>query len=1324
MRPRILILSFLIATAVRAMAQQPVLLRHIDSRQGLVNNRVLVLEQDCFGRMWIGTPYGVSCYDGYFFTNFSRSECNNRHLSNNYAQGIIALDNGDVWIATPDSLNIYRYRDDRMQAEGTERGLTDTDITALYRSKDGSGIWLGCYGNGVIRYDFQTDRFSPLHFDGESPHHVMCLNEDNNHHLWIGCRFEGVFRYDRLRGTLQKIELDAVTTVNAIHSDRNGTVWIGSDAGLYLYNAGQIRRVSINSYREAKIRTITEDDRGRIWIGSESGLWGIDTNTEYLHGTDILAEQEIGRQKNPDLLTYNSIHALCMIERDQLWVGTYGGGVDLISATPYAIRHLTPMKALGFTGQAADKTTSLCLDAAGNLLIGLDGHGVALYTGDEDYTYFSGDRIHDNHILALTEDARGRIWAGGYTKGLAVMSPDRRRFVKPAFDGNDGCIRGILPVGDSLFLAMGNDLRIYDIRANRIRFSLEAHCGQACDVRSVSPYGDSYWCGTFGSGLLCINPSTGDLRRISTAEGLASNIVYQTAIRQDTLWCATDFGISYVALAQTPDRASTIRSDGAYISVRECDGQLWFTTYSEIYRLDPGNRLKRLAIPQALSIGDYAERSLVFQSSSELVCGGFMGVNRVDIGQSVADETPGRLVFSSLQIHNRPIRPGDSSIRHNPLDRNIDTVDKLELTHTQNNITLNFVVPTYEQNAVTYSYCLDEVDREWVSLHHIPSITLHNLTPGEYRLLIRAVSESGALIATRSLDVTVRPPLWWSLGAKIGYVMLFLGLMFFIGRMYYLRLRLHHRVELERQTRMREEAIHEAKLNFFTNISHELRTPLTLLLSPVEQLKKEETNRSKLNNLQLIERNARRLLNLVNQILDFRKSQDGGMKLHVRKVQVEEQIREIVSSFDALYRDKSIELELYVREPVTPAFVDPEVLEKILLNVLSNAYKFTPNNGYVSVELRQTDGMLYVTVTNTGPGLSREELGRVFELFYQASNSSETTGSGIGLHLVKHLVELHHGEVRIDSVPGKDTTVEILLPCRAEEYASEEISVEEKRIKSYLADETVDETLLEGLSHTDRNQTILIVEDNAEIRDYLAENLRSYYQTIVAAQGEEALEILKRNHVDLILTDVLMPVMNGVDLCRAVKGDFETSHIPVVMLSAKSTMDDMLHGLMCGADAYITKPFTLSHLIVRINKLLESRERLRQRYQRNLTVNVDQNDPGCSAEDIFIGKLTRLILDHISEVELSGEALCRELNISRSSLHRKLKAVANLSAGEFIRNVRLQQAARELVGTDKTISEISYDNGFNTPSYFSTCFTTYFGVSPKVYRANNQPKNS
>lgn len=359
-----------------------------------------------------------------------------------------------------------------------------------------------------------------------------------------------------------------------------------------------------------------------------------------------------------------------------------------------------------------------------------------------------------------------------------MMSPDRRRFVKPAFDGNDGCIRGIQPVGDSLFLAMGNDLRIYDIRANRIRFSLEAHSGRAYDVRSVSPYGDTYWCGTFGSGLLCINSSTGDLRRITTAEGLASNIVYQTAIRQDTLWCATDFGISYVALAQTPDRASTIRSDGAYISVRECDGQLWFTTYSEIYRLDPGNRLKRLAIPQALSIGDYAERSLVFQSSSELVCGGFMGVNRVDIGQSVADETPGRLVFSSLLIHNRPIRPGDSSIRHNPLDRNIDTVDKLELTHTQNNITLNFVVPTYEQNAVTYSYCLDEVDREWVSLHHIPSITLHNLTPGEYRLLIRAVSESGALIATRSLDVTVRPPLWWSLGAKIGYVMLFLGLMF------------------------------------------------------------------------------------------------------------------------------------------------------------------------------------------------------------------------------------------------------------------------------------------------------------------------------------------------------------------------------------------------------------------------------------------------------------------------------------------------------------------------------------------------------------------
>lgn len=1270
---------------------------HISTEDGLIDNRILDLQRDKFGRIWVGTQYGVSMYDGAYFSNFSQSHTNQRHLSSNYAQCILPLDNGDVWIATPDSLNIYDYQKNTIFTEDSKRGLTVNDITSLCRSKKSGNIWLGTYGSGLLLFDSAQDKFKEITFYNENvPEHVMCLTEDNNKFLWIGCRYQGAFRYDILNNRLERILYKDGICVNTILCDRQGTVWIGCDDGLYRHNAGNTQHIDTNVDIDFKVKDICEDLSGRIFVGTDKGLWRYVPQNGHAQSALIKYDDK--------LLAYNSVSSLFCDDKGMLIIGTYGGGVDFIKETGTSIYLFEPLQVELKYNKAANKSTAI-LKAEDKLWVGLDGNGLILTDKKSIIKSYDGARIHDENIISLAKDNSGNIWAGGYTKGVAVLNSKKDMFIRPDFEDNYGAVRNITPLSDStLGLSCGHGFVIYDYCNNKAIFSLKEKTGKNIDVRAIVEHDGLFWCATYGDGLLLVDPLSGVLKSFEKAQGLASTIIYDLAIVNDTLWCATDYGLNYLSLTEQDPDVKCLGYGKTFIALAQSDDKLWTSTYDSIYEILSGSRSLHMEyLPDTANAKDFSERTLTVLDDSILACGGFNGVSIIDSGYTPDHFIGDRIIFTSMLIDNIEVFPNTSSRRG--LISNINNQDIIVLEHDRNNLSFRFSLPNYSSEYIRYSYKTSSSD-SWMEITGTPSISFNNLQPGEYEITLRASDVDNRVLDTRVLTVKVLPPIWWSTLAKIIYLLICIGLVTLILKLYYVRLK--------------EKTTIEAKLAFFTNVSHELRTPLTLLHAPINKLKSEETNIFKLKNIQMIERNTNRLLNLVNQLLDFKKNHDGHMFLNISRHIFDNYIEDIVEQFKNTYQDKHLNISCDIRLKGEEIYVDSDIIDKILMNILSNAFKFTPEDGTIEFRSSISNGQLLMTCTNTGKGISKSEQERVFDMFFRGKNSAGNSGSGIGLHLVKSLAELHHGSVHIESILNVNTTVSVIIPCEKEAYSLEEISSCCKDVKEIIIEDgytgSSDKTQVEGSVKT----TILIVEDNTEICHMLTESLKMQYNVIAASNGIEAVEIMKNNNIDLVVTDVAMPLMNGIDLCSTIKNDINTNHIPIILLSAKSDMTDIMNGLACGADAYITKPFTLSHLVMQINKLIENRSALREKYQHTININLNEETTRQLSEDNFIDRLSGIILENLSDVSLSGETLSRKVSMSRSSLHRKLKALTNLSTGEFIRNLRLTHAAKELIETDKTISEICYDNGFNTPAYFSTCFTEYFGVSPKQYRQNNR----
>jgi len=1318
---QLLIISVLFFTFFQSLYAESFSIRKYNYQNGLPSDKVVSVRQDKFGNMWIGTTRGLVRFDGSEFYHFSKQQRGAKHLSHNLAQAILPMENGDVWVATPDSLNIYDYKKDRMRTMGSESGLTYPDVTALAH---GSGCeWVGTFGKGLFRFDYKTKRFKPVKVVNSlgGTEQIMSLCEDSNRQLWIGTRYNGVFLYNLHTGECRKIKgKDAESTfINTIFQDLSGTIWIGSSTGFYYVQGGLLVEVEAPEFKGKCVFGITEQPAGTIWLAGEEiflNFKTVDFFESPVHPKTTSLTKLIFKDNN----ALKGLHSIFADDHKNVWVGTYGNGLNILTSNRI-FQYILPESSLPF-GNTPTTVLDIQTNHKGQLWIAKETSGLINFNTHEQRVENSIP-FDDNSIKSICEDKKGNLWVGGYRKGLAFRKKGESRFVRLSKDIGIQ-VRKIFQASDNSIYVSSNEGLLKSITEGASWLKVHTKWfSKNPDVRCMVEAPDKMlWMGTYNTGLLCYDPLKNSLKQFFVKNGLKSNIIYDLYLDKDILWIATDEGLdSYSFSKKKFNRifpCDLLSGVTVYAIQKDLSGDLWFSTSSGIANYKSRNKeFTNFSFNGLPPVGEFSEGCSVIDKEGNIYFGASNGILFVRANKNANDEFKHELLFTKLMLFDQQVTPKDESIGNNPLKENLNIQRSFSISANQPMFSIHFSVPFFDSE-VTYSYRLEGIDHDWNQLGTQNWVTFRNLEPKKYKLQVRAFISNHDNPIEASLNFVVNPPLWLSWWAKLLYLILIFSISGFFWRQSKERLKLSHTIELEQAFRRRDEEIHEAKLVFFTNISHELRTPLTLLIAPLEGLIGNESNPVKQRTLNLISKNANRLLLLVNQILDFRKNEKGEMKLQVHKVSLNQWGDEIIQSFSEMAKEAGITLNHVYPSNSENVWMDSALMEKVCFNLLSNAFKFTKAGGQVSFIVSVDEKWLNIKVIDNGVGIRNESKEQVFNRFFQEktllSSGNKQTGTGIGLHLVKSIVELHHGNISLSSEPGIETVFAVNIPSNEDSYESNEIFT----VKASIHDVLNAEELIPVNSRTENIEgklpQVLVVEDNDELREYLQEALSERYNVISCVNGQEAVDKAHELNIDIIVSDVMMPVMDGFETCKILKSDIETNHIPIILLTAKSGFDDMILGLEKGADAYISKPFNLNHLIAQMNRILENRAILRSKYIMPMQSLLKENKE--SIESKFMDEITQFILEHITEENLNGNVLANYFRISRTSLHRKLKSVAGLSSGDLIRNIRLAKAAEELVSTEMTISEISFQNGFNSPSYFSLCFTNYFGKSPTAYR--------
>ncbi|HEY3370082.1 MAG TPA: two-component regulator propeller domain-containing protein [Prolixibacteraceae bacterium] len=1350
----ILLLGFTLQVSSQKIESN--LIYQFSTEQGLSNNVIYSVLQDRKGFIWIATEEGLNKFDGKKFTHFAVNK-GRYSLSHNRTQTMLLAPDGNIWTGTSDGLNIYDYKTDsiiKVRNNTAPLKLVYNDITFLSLSTDRSRIWIGTYGNGVNYFDWDKKQFNALSLpkipDIAAPLNVMSILEDDNNRLWIGTQQNGLYRYDRAENSLKVYELpEGGRYIRSIYQDSFRRIWIGTSKGCYIYNETSDHLEPI-TYPEGltgnSIGVIKEDLNGKIWIGTELFLMNFSVRSFSMN--EKFDYQLFKQGESPSKLSCASINSLFADQDNNIWIGTAWGGVNMLkgTATKFKLFKHDPESRNSLPNSPL---VTIAPDRKGNLFVATMGTGefglCKLNLVSSDVNALEVDRKLPGYIYqSMLYDTNNSLWLGTYNKGLIRLDPSGSGFKQYTYDHSnpnslpDNDVRCIFEgKNKAVWIGTSNGLAKFDQKSQILtRVNLTGNRNIA--IRSINETSNGLlWIGTYGGGLMTYNPV--DEKVDFSPSDLSPHIISQILSHGDSLWIATQGEGLYLYVPQT--KAHVIYNDlsgleSNYVSsiVRDQSGNIWMGQSKGISKLNiKTQEIENFSSGDGIQSREFSERGAVAMPNGLIAFAGFGGLNVFNpLNVTKNDKCP-PVIFTRLLVFNQVVTPSGDSRKYSPLTENITLADQIELKYEQSVFTIEFMGINYTANQkIQYAFFLEGSDQKWNQVGNQNSVTFRNLQPGKYRFKVKASSPDAVWSDTNiaSVDIVVRPPLWASGWAYFLYVSLIVAILYFAWLFINIRINEANRLKIERAKREKEEELHQEKLQFFTNISHEFRTPLTLIIGPLEKMQYDELNEEKKSHFKLMLRNANRLLSMVNQLLDFRKTEKGQMKLKVQNSDIIQCIKEIIISFEDLKKQKNIHLKFSYPEDVLMAWFDTEFLNKSLINLLSNAFKFTPDGGSISISTMVTKDVLgnkelVISIVDNGKGIQPKDIHSIFDRFYQGKvHSNMQQGSGIGLHLVKNLIELHHGTIEAESTPNVETTFKITLPIEKSAYLKDEF-MEETEITSDQTndkldienDDNTDEISAMGSPKNEHKKRILIVEDNADIRNYIRSILGSQFTLEEAENGAIGLEIVTLHDYDLIISDLMMPEMDGLEMCKRIKSSVETSHIPIILLTAKSDIENRIEGLSIGADSYITKPFHPEHLVTRVNKLIELREMLKERYSRKISL-VEMHKPEIksdSPDEIFLQKTISVILVKMSETEFNGDRLASELSISRMGLHRKVKALTGQSTGELIRNIRLKKACELLSIPGKNISEVCYDVGFNSPSYFTTCFVDTYEMTPSEY---------
>jgi ligand-binding sensor domain-containing protein/signal transduction histidine kinase/DNA-binding response OmpR family regulator len=1333
---------------------------HLDVENGLSQNSVLCVAQDSRGLMWFGTRFGLNKYDSRKITVYKNRPGDSTSLSNNYILSLLCDSYGTLWVGTRNGLHRYIAAEDRFEritldpqagravtclfedskkrlwvgtstlflltnrnkpsflSFATVKNFPSRGVLCMYEDRSGN-IWSGTY-HGVAKltasgnhFDVSVLQHDPADPNGISDNQVSGIVQDTAGYLWMATTNGGLNRYDTATNRFTHYR-HSEQLPNSLVNDHvrkllyHGTdeLWIGTQEGLCvlnmrtgLFTAYTNDPWNKNSLSQNSVHSLYKDNTGVIWIGTFFG------------GVNYYAPQSTGftvynNSSRPYTLNNNVISSIVEDDQNNCWIGTEGGGLNYLDRTTGKVKYYQH-KASDATSIGSNLVKTLYKDRQGNIWAGTHGGGLNLFEPSTQhfkrYLYKDNDpQTLGSEIPCLLEDSKGIFWVGTEIYGLKLFRK-QHTMLTPYPEGNpiikaigNQAILSLLETKERGDVWVGTASGLYLVSGNQVRLLENTSGGYPFHVNSVmEDLQGNIWAGTYYHGLIVYNSAGNKLRTYTQQHGLPDNNVL--GVLQDSnskaMWISTANGLARIQTAgqritvytEADGLAGNVFNNNAYYQSKQ--GELFFGGYNGLSVFHPANIKENTGVPP--------------------------------------------VIITDLKLSGKPVAiNGPDHI----LSKDISFTPGIRLNHDQNTLTLEFAILNFikpEKNR--YAYKLDGFDKDW-NYTSLAAASYTNLPPGHYTFSVKGANNDGTWSQAAALGVTILPPFWKTWWAYGIYGLLFVTLAFFIARFFFLRALYRRNQELT-----------QLKLNFFTNISHEIRTHLSLITGPAEKLIHTGSNdQHDQQLLRTIKVNSDSLLQLVNELMDFRKAETGHLPLQVSRWDIVSFVQAVVDSFHDLSVSRNIQTDFITSAKNMEAWFDKEQLKKVFYNLLFNAFKFTPDGGYISVSIEEKEADIAIRVMDNGRGIAREHMERLFDNYFQGDDhGQQNTGYGIGLALSKSIVELHKGSLTVSSemATGEQyTTCFTVTLLKGHHHFSKEQVAEhplppasqhaDNVLLSPLSPEPVPVPVTKGDSS---KNTILLVEDNTGIRSFIKNALGQQYLVLESNNGQEGLLCALETIPDLIISDVMMPEMDGFTFCGKIKNDIRTSHIPVILLTAKTEVNHHISGLQTGAEVYLTKPFSIQVLELQIRNLLAARETWWQQFRSRLApdmpddaspehtqVSVPAAETVATAvlhpmDEAFLQQIIQLVQEHMDNPDFGIALLAKKAAMSQPVLFKKIKAITGMSANDFVKSLRLKRATELLQENRYTVYEIAYMVGYENSKYFSREFKKQFGVTPSEY---------
>jgi ligand-binding sensor domain-containing protein/signal transduction histidine kinase/DNA-binding response OmpR family regulator len=1350
-------------------------IRKYGMKDGLSHSVINSMTQDKKGLMWFATNDGLNRFDGYSFKVFKYDPDQPSSLADNFVQRVFKDSKGLIWISSRKGLSQFDEKTERFihyrHQAGNRASLAGNDISYITESSNGN-LWIASYESGISYLDKKTGQFisyTPQNLPGLTSLRIICLYEDSAGLLWVGTQDGGlsVFKVSTNGVLIKKIETLSLKNklpsphIKCFYEDHYKNMWIGTTQGLVLYKRQENDFFVFNTtnavFKGNHVLSLLEDSRENLWVGIlEGGLYRLDLRQFNNRNVEGFIFDAIRKEEEYDI-SHRSIQSLYEDRDKNLWVGTYGAGIHMISSLKENFIKIQK-KRTEDPVESYVRYYGMCVDQEGNLWLGTDGDGLYQTNNRGDVIrHYTADgkkgSIPENAILSAFRDHSNTLWFGTYSQGLFRYDKSTDSFIQYRHDpanpqslsGND--VRVIYEDAKrNLWIGTnGGGLCMLDKgRQTFINYQPANSPLIASDIRAIADDKQGgLWLGTYGKGLIHFSVAeqrfTPYFNRDEDQTTLSSGVIFALCLdRKGRLWIGMEGGglAVYDTARKTLRRFSEkngLANNTVNALLTDPSDHLWLSTNKGLSKFDPGTeRFHNYNSSDGLQGGQFNPGSALYNEvSGYMSFGGTEGLNIFYPNQVTPCLHKPTVLITGLQLFNKTVEVNSREPGTLRLDRVIGEQQEITLRNDQSVFSFEFTALNYtypEKNQ--YAYTLEGLDHDWNYVGSERTATYRYLAPGKYTFKVKATNDTHAWNTEyASIQVNILPPIWRTTYAYMLYLAIFTSISYGVYTYRRKQIRLQKRLMLEKNQRKKEQQLVKEKFNFFTEVSHEFRTPLTLMLGPLEEMMGQEGQASPQGKkLKLVYRNANKLLNLINKLLDYRKIESGKVVMKVKEDNLVAFTEEIYLTFKESAQKKNITLNFEAEEANLMVWFDHEKMEMVINNILSNSFKYLGGGNYISIRLEQgiphevyPSGYAVVQIADNGIGIPQKQLKYIFDWFYQADNASPMS-SGIGLALAKKLVELHKGQIRVESTEGKGSVFRVELPLGKEHFDGHDILPVEA-CASRVTDETPFEVQLaesEEKLPQKRRKKVLIVEDEEEIRTFLKEYLEKSFQPLEATNGKEALGIALAHHPDAIIADIMMPVMNGIDLCRELKSNLRTSHIPIILLTARTALTHHKEGLEMGADAYLTKPFSPELLTITIHNLLQSRENLKRFYRHLFPIQEPVKPPLSTPDEKFLEKIFEILKSNLDNAEFNVNELCEHLHVSRSLLYKKVKALTGLSPVEYLRSLRLQEAARLLQSKQYKVFEVVYMVGFTDIKYFRQSFINEFGHPPSEYIRNRQ----